>query len=53
LGAAHARGSLTCRPLATTINDERGVRRYRGEACQRDNGRWQLYGMVADDAQLS
>ena len=53
LGTAHPRGSLICRTFATTVNDQRGVRRYRGEACQRDNGRWQLYGMAADDAQLS
>jgi surface antigen len=53
LGTAHRRGSLMCRAFATTVNDQRGVRRYRGEACQRDNGRWQLYGMAADDAQLS
>ncbi len=53
LGATHAQGSLMCRPFATTVNDQRGVRRYRGEACQRTNGRWQLYGVAADDAQLS
>ncbi len=53
LSAAHARGSLACRTFATTVNDQRGIRRYRGDACQRSNGRWQLYGMVADDAQLS
>ena len=53
LSAAHPQSGLACRTFATTINDQRGVRRYRGEACQRSNGRWQLYGMVADDAQLS
>jgi surface antigen len=53
LGTDHGRGSLQCRTFATTVNDQRGVRRYRGEACQRTNGRWQLYGMAADDAQLS
>ncbi len=53
LSAAHRQGVLECRTFATTVNDQRGVRRYRGEACQRSNGRWQLYGMVADDAQLS
>ena len=53
LSAAHALRGVECRTFATTINDQRGVRRYRGEACQRANGRWQLYGMVADDAQLS
>ena len=53
LSAAHARNGLECRTFATTVNDERGIRRYRGETCLRANGRWQLYGMVADDAQLS
>ncbi len=53
LSAAHVRSGLPCRTFATTINDQRGARRYRGEACRRSDGRWQLYGMVADDAQLS
>lgn len=53
LSATHAKGSLKCRSFATTISDQRGVRRYRGETCRRSDGRWQLYGMVADDAQLS
>lgn len=42
-----------CRPFATTVSDVRGVRRYRGEACLRADGRWQLHGMIADDAQFS
>ena len=53
LDAAHPYGKLQCRTFATTVNDQRGVRRYRGEACQRSDGRWQLYDMAADDAQLS
>ncbi len=53
LSAARAQSGLACRTFATTVNDQRGVRRYRGETCRRSNGRWQLYGMVADDAQLS
>jgi len=53
LSAEQAQSGLQCRTFATTINDQRGIRRYRGETCQRTNGRWQLYGMVADDAQLS
>ena len=53
LNAAQAKAGLECRGFATTVSDQRGVRRYRGEACQRTNGRWQLYGMVPDDAQLS
>ncbi len=44
-------GSL-CRAFATTVNDTRGVRRYRGDACLRMDGRWQLYGIAADDAVL-
>ena len=50
LSAARAQGKLTCRSFATTINDQRGVRRYRGEACRHGDGGWQLYGMVAEDA---
>lgn len=53
LSAAALKGGMPCRTFATTVNDQRGVRRYRGEACEHGNGRWQLYGMVADDAQLS
>jgi surface antigen len=49
---AEKSGSL-CRTLATTVNDVRGVRRYRGEACQRTNGRWQLLNIAADDSKLS
>jgi surface antigen len=41
-----------CRNFATTINDTRGIRRYRGEACRMTNGRWQLFGVLADDSQL-
>ncbi len=42
-----------CRSFATTVNDMRGVRRYRGEACRRSDGSWRLYGMIADDAKFS
>ena len=42
-----------CRSFSTTINDARGVRGYRGDACKRTDGRWQLFGMVPDDAKLS
>ena len=41
------RGSL-CRGFATTINDLRGIRRYRGEACHGSDG-WQLSGVVPDN----
>ena len=42
-----------CRRFATTINDLRGIRRYRGSACAGADGRSQLRGVVADDATLS
>lgn len=53
LGGIVDRSGLTCRPFATTVSDSRGVRRYRGDACQRADGRWQLYGVTPDDAELS
>jgi len=43
----------TCRAFATTINDVRGIRRYRGEACVAPDGRSQLRTVVADDTTLS
>jgi len=46
------RGGKLCRPLSATINDIRGVRRYRGDACRGADGVWRLYGMTADDAIL-
>jgi hypothetical protein len=45
--AAREHGSL-CRGFATTINDLRGIRRYRGEACHGSDG-WQLSGVVPDN----
>jgi surface antigen len=47
------RSGTLCRPFATTVSDVRGVSRYRGEACRRADGRWQLFGVIADDAQFS
>lgn len=41
-----------CRNFATTINDMRGIRQYRGEACRSDKDDWQLYGVLADDSKL-
>lgn len=52
LSPAIQRGGHLCRTFSTTVNDQRGIRRYAGDACQRTDGRWQLYGMAADDAQL-
>jgi 17 kDa outer membrane surface antigen len=42
----------TCRAFASTINDLRGIRRYRGQACIVDGGRSQLRAIVADDVTL-
>lgn len=50
--ATEVSGTL-CRPFATTISDSRGIRRYRGDACLRTDGRWQLHGIRADDVLLS
>ena len=47
------RSGQLCRSFATTVNDARGIRRYRGDACRRTDGRWQLDGMAPDDAKLS
>ena len=52
LAVAAGRSATACRPFATTINDVRGIRGYRGEACQRSNGGWQLSGVSADDTKL-
>jgi surface antigen len=52
LGGVTAANDESCRNFATTINDMRGIRRYRGEACRMTNGRWQLFGVLADDSQL-
>ena len=46
------RGGALCRPLTATVNDVRGVRRYRGDACRSADGVWRLHGMTADDAIL-
>jgi surface antigen len=53
LNAPIDRAGVLCRAFATTVNDARGVRLYRGQTCLRADGRWQLHGMIADDAQLS
>ena len=41
-----------CRLFTTSVNDDRGVRQYRGSACLRNDGQWQLFGVTADDATL-
>ncbi|MBZ0230081.1 MAG: hypothetical protein K8F58_16745 [Bauldia sp.] len=40
-----------CRVFATTVNDMRGVRRYRGQACIR-GGDWKLTGVTPEDGEL-
>jgi surface antigen len=52
LGGVTAANDENCRNFATTVNDMRGIRHYRGEACRMTNGRWQLFGVLADDSQL-
>jgi surface antigen len=51
--AVAGKNGTLCRIIGTTINDNRGARRYRGEACQRTNGRWQITKVAPDDATLS
>ena len=41
-----------CRAFATTVNDLRGIRRYRGEACQTGDAGWRLTGIVPEDSVL-
>lgn len=42
-----------CKVFASTVNDVRGVRRYRGEACMRGDGTWNLTRFVPEDEELS
>jgi surface antigen len=53
VAAATQRDGVLCRDFATTINDVRGIRRYRGAACLRTDGRWQLRDVIPDDAAIS
>lgn len=53
VAVASQRDGTLCREFATTINDIRGVRRYRGDACLRTDGRWQLRDVTPDDAAIS
>src|SRR5437016_12901108 len=48
LTAATTHNGSLCRTFAATINDLRGIRRYRGEACRGGDG-WQLSGVTHDD----
>lgn len=46
------RAGGVCRAFATTVNDFRGIRRYRGEACQAGDASWRLTGIVPEDSLL-
>ena len=48
--AAINKSGILCRSFTATVSDVKGVRRYGGEACLRTDGRWQLYGVTADDS---
>lgn len=52
LAIAADRPESLCRAFAVTISDMRGVRRYRGDACQAATGHIRLSGVIADDATL-
>lgn len=41
-----------CRNFSTTINDDRGIRHYRGEACLLADDSWRLFSVLADDSEL-
>jgi surface antigen len=50
--APEPRAEGVCRAFATTVNDLRGVRRYRGEACQTGDAAWRLTGIIPEDSLL-
>jgi surface antigen len=50
--APEPRPDGVCRAFATTVNDLRGIRRYRGEACRNGNAGWRLTGIVPEDSLL-
>jgi surface antigen len=50
--APESRADGVCRAFATTVNDLRGIRRYRGEACHDGNAGWRLSGIVPEDSVL-
>lgn len=51
-GAKSRDSGLACRPIALTVSDVRGVRRYHGNACRVTADFWQLSDMTADDKTL-
>jgi hypothetical protein len=48
LSAMAKGGGPICRAFSTTVNDPRGIRRYRGQACKIE-GDWQLTQVTVDD----
>jgi len=50
--APEPRADGVCRDFTTTVNDLRGVRRYRGEACRNGNADWRLSTIVPEDSLL-
>lgn len=52
LDTVTATNDSNCRNFQTTVNDVRGIRHYRGEACKMAKDRWELFGVLADDSKL-
>jgi surface antigen len=52
LDTVTATNDPNCRNFQTTVNDVRGIRHYRGEACRVSKDRWELFGVLADDSKL-
>lgn len=52
LDTVTATNDANCRNFQTTVNDVRGIRHYRGEACKLTEDRWELFGVLADDSKL-
>jgi surface antigen len=52
LDTVTATNDPNCRNFQTTVNDTRGIRHYRGEACRTSKDSWELYGVLADDSKL-
>lgn len=50
LVVARSRGGSLCRSFAATVDAGIGDGIYRGEACRKDDGRWELLGVVAQEA---
>lgn len=52
LNTITATNDPNCRNFQTTLNDTRGIRHYRGEACRTASKDWRLFGVLADDSKL-